>query len=143
MAGRSQSPAYLALSEGGRRVLQVIEQRAGRGSAEVSLDCFMDATGLCRSSVRHAIKLIERLGFIAISTEHRRVNQFALSGHWRELDEVEARRRIAMARLPTPPRQTSAPPRAARPVKAVHPVEQSPPPRQPSMPVVAWLGDGR
>jgi hypothetical protein len=41
---------------------------------------------------------------------------------------------------PTPPRARAAPPKPVRPVKVPVEVEQPPPPRQPSMPVVAWIG---
>ena len=41
---------------------------------------------------------------------------------------------------PTPPRARAAPPKPVRPVKVPVEVEQPPPPRQPSMPVVARIG---
>jgi hypothetical protein len=147
MADRSQSPAFAALSASGRKVLHAVEKQAGRGAVAITLDEFMEHTALCRSAVRHGIRQCELLSFVVVSTGHRRVNQFALAGGWRELDAGEAARLAKQVRLPTPPRASSAPPRAVRQVKrrAKVPVEveQPPPPRQPSMPVVQWIGDGQ
>lgn len=143
MAGRAveRSAAFAALSVGGRKVLKVIEEEVRRGAVALSLDDLMGESGLCRSAVRYGVKQAQLLGFIAISVGHRRVNQFALSDHWRELDEDEAKRLVAKARSPTPQRPRTVPP---KPVKRARiEVEQPPPPRQPSLPTVAWLGGGR
>ena len=52
----------------------------------------------------------------------RRVNVFRLSDGWRGLDMDEAKRRVKLARLPTPPRASSMPPKPVRQVKV--PVER-------------------
>ena len=116
MAGRAveRSAAFAALSVGGRKVLKVIEEEVRRGAVALSLDDLMGESGLCRSAVRYGVKQAQLLGFIAISVGHRRVNQFALSDHWRELDEDEAKRLVAKARSPTPQRPRTVPP---KPVK--------------------------
>jgi hypothetical protein len=142
MAGREvqRSAAYRALSDGGQRVLKVIEDEVRRGGSAISLDTLMDATGLCRSSVRRGIRQCELVEFIAVSMGPRHNNLFKLADGWRNVDKAdEAKRRIKQAKLPTPPRQISAPPRAVRPVKARVEVEQPPPRAAPSMPVVAWV----
>jgi hypothetical protein len=146
MAGRSElqkSPAFAALSDSGKRVLQVIEQ-AGRGAVAISLEQFMDAD-MRRSAARYGIRQCEELGLIAVTMGPRRVNQFALADGWRDLETAgEAARLVKLARLPTPPRASSAPPRAVKQAKARVEVEQPPTVRQvPSMPTVAWIGDGR
>jgi hypothetical protein len=141
MAGRAveRSPAFAALSVGGQRVLKVIEQQAGRGVVAISLDDLMDRADLCRSSVRRGIRQCEALGFVVVAMGARRCSVFKLADDWRSVDEVEAKRRIAQARLPTPPRQTSAPPKPVKPVKVE--VEQPPVERRaPSLPQVQWLG---
>jgi hypothetical protein len=143
MAGRSElqrSPAYRALSDGGVEVLHAVEEQAARGSVAISLERLAELTDLCRSSTRQAIRLCETLGLISVTAGPRRVNEFALANGWRAVDQIEAKRRLQLPRLRTPPRQSSAPPRAVRQAKArvEEPVEQ-PQPRQPSMPVVAWV----
>jgi hypothetical protein len=145
MAGRShvlRSPAYLALSASGKKVLNLIEQEIGHGCAAISLDQFMD-TGMCRSAARYGIKQCEALGFVAITTGARRVSLFKLTDGWRALGADEAARRIKQARLPTPPRASRVPPKPVRQVKA--PVE---PPRTmqrrvPSLPTMPWQDNGR
>jgi len=144
MAGRSQvlksSQAYAALPVGGKLVLKVIEVLAGRGAIAITLDRLMERCDLCRSSVRCGIRQIEELNFVTIEVGHRRASLFKLSDSWKSVDANEAARRVGRARLPTPPRASSAPPKPVRQVKA--PVEQ---PRTvgggvPSMPAVAWRG---
>ena len=75
-----------------------------------------------------------------VSMGPRRVNVFWLSDGWRGLDMDEAKRRVKLARLPTPPRQISAPPKPVRQAQVEQPVEQPPPRAVPSMPAVAWIG---
>ena len=143
MAGRSQvqrSAAYLALSDGGGRVLDAVEQLAGRGAVAITLEQLMELTDLCRSSVRRGVRQCEALGFIAVTMGPRRTSQFQLSDGWKSLDADGAARLVKQARLPTPPRARTAPPKPVRQAKVRVEVEQPPPPRQPSMPVVAWIG---
>jgi hypothetical protein len=83
MAGRSEvlgSPAYAALTVGGKRVLGVIEQ-AGRDGVAISLREFMQR-GMCRAAARHGIKQVEALGFVVIGMGPRRVCVFQLSDGW-------------------------------------------------------------
>ncbi len=69
----------------------------------------------------------------------RRVNVFRLSDGWRGLDMDEAKRRVKLARLPTPPR-ASMPPKPVRQVKV--PVERPRTVRRvPSLPT--WQDDVR
>ena len=143
MAGRTveRSAAFAALSVGGQRVLKVIEAEVKRGGGAISLDDLMDRADLCRSSVRRGIRQCEALSFITVTMGPRRTNEFKLADGWRELSADEAARRVKQARLPTPPRQTSAPPRAARPLKVRVEVEQPAVERRaPSLPQVQWLG---
>jgi hypothetical protein len=117
MAGRSElqkSAAYWALSNGGRKVLHAVEQQAGRGAVAITFEQLMEESGLCRSSVRYGVKQAQLLGFIAVSMGPRRTNEFKLTDGWRGLSADEAKRRVAQARLPTPSRESSAPPRAVR-----------------------------
>jgi hypothetical protein len=146
MVGRPEaqrSAAYGALSVGGKLVLKVIEDDVRRGSGAITLDRLMEQRDLCRSSVRRGIRQCEALGFVSVSMGFRRVGQFQLSDRWRALDADEAARLVKLAKSKTPPRATSAPPKPVRPVKARVEVEQPPPPRQPSMPVVAWIALAR
>jgi hypothetical protein len=141
MAGRSEaqkSPAFAALSVGGQRVLKVIEQ-AGRDGVAISLDQFMERADLCRSSVRRGIRQCELVGFVTVSIGARRCSVFALADGWRRLDAGEAKRRMKLAKEPTPPRATSAPSKPVRQAKARVEVEQPRVVRQPSMPRLAWL----
>ena len=141
MAVRSlqKSEAYAVLSEGGRKVLHVIDAEVRRGAVSISLDTLSELSGLCRSSVRCGIRLCETLGFLSVMLGPRRTNQFALSDGWRSVDEDEAKRLVKLARGPTPPRPTSSPPKPVKPVKVRVEVER-PAPRQPSMPALQWLG---
>jgi hypothetical protein len=146
MAGRSdvqRSVAHRAMSDGGRKVLHAVEAEVRRGGGAITLEQLMELTDLCRSSVRRGVRQCEELGFAVVTMGPRRANLFQLSDGWRAIDTDEAERLAKQSRLPTPPRQTSAPAKPVRPVKArveQPPVEQPPPPRQPSMPVVAWIG---
>jgi hypothetical protein len=83
MADRSQSPAYRALSDGGRKVLGVIEQKAGRGVVAITLEQLMDESGLCRSATRYGVRQCEVLGFVNVAMGHRRVNVSRLNDGWR------------------------------------------------------------
>ena len=143
MAGRSEvrkSPAFEALSVGGKRALKVIEEEVRGGGSAITLDELMDRADLCRSSVRRGIRQCELVGFIAVAMGPRRVNLFKLSDGWKSLDAAEAKRRMKLAKEPTPPRQSSAPP-TARQAKVRVEVEQPPVERRaPSLPQVQWLG---
>ena len=143
MAGRSQaqrSAAYAALGVSGVKVLSVIEQKAGRGAVAISLDTFMGETELGRCSVRRGVRLAEELGFISVAVGPRHNHEFRLVDDWRDVDADGAAQRVKQARLPTPPRPRSAPPKPVRPVKVE--VEQPVEPQRytPSLPQVQWLG---
>jgi hypothetical protein len=122
MADRSvqQSAAYEALSVGGKRVLQVIEDEVGNDGSAISLGRFMER-GMCRAAARYGIKQVEALGFAVIGMGPRRVNVFRLADGWRALDAHEAKRRVKLARLAMPQRQ-SAPPKPVTQFKV--PVER-------------------
>jgi hypothetical protein len=142
MAGRSEvlrSAAYAALSVGGKRVLHVVEEQAPHGAVGISLAQFM-SQGMCRAAARFGIKQVELLGFVSVSMGPRRVNVFRLSDGWRGLDADEAKRRVAQARLPMPPRASSAPPKPVPQVEArVEPPRTMR--RAPSLPT--WQDVGR
>jgi hypothetical protein len=92
MAGRSElqkSPAYWAMSDGGRRVLDAVEQLAGRGAVAITLEQLMELTDLCRSSVRLGVRQCEALNFIVVAMGPRRTCQFQLSDGWKSLDGNE------------------------------------------------------
>jgi hypothetical protein len=75
-----------------------------------------------------------------VSMGPRRVNVFRLSDGCRGLDMDEAKRRVKLARLPTPPRASSMPPKPVRQVKV--PVERPRTVRRvPSL--LAWQDDVR
>ena len=118
---------------------RVIEQKAGRGAVAISLDTFMGETGLGRCSVRRSVRLAEELGFISVAVGPRHNHEFRLTDDWRDVDADEAKRRVAQARLPTPPRPRTAPPKPVRQAKVE--VERIEPQRYtPSLPQVQWLG---
>jgi hypothetical protein len=67
MADRSEveaSAAWARLAESGKRVFHEIE---AMGGGAISLDQLMDATGHCRSAVRHGVRQCEVLGFISVT----------------------------------------------------------------------------
>jgi hypothetical protein len=139
MAGRSEverSAAYKAMADTARRVFHEIE---ATGGGAISLDQLMDATGRGRSAVRHGVRQCEVLGFVAVAMTARRTNEFRLADGWAEVSAEEAKHLLKLAKLPTPPRATSSPPKPVRPVKVRVEVEPPPPRAAPSMPVVAWL----
>lgn len=145
MADRSEvsrsSAAHLALSEGGQRVLRVIEDEGRRGVSTISLDTLSELSGLCRSSVRRGVRQLEELGFVVISMTPRRVSLFKLSDGWKSLDPNEVKLRLKQAREPTPPRPRTVSPKPSRPVKVKVEVEQ-PQRYTPSLPQLRWLGRG-
>jgi hypothetical protein len=83
MAGRAveRSAAYAALSDGGRRVLQVIEQEVGHDGVAISLEHFM-SRGMCRSAARNGIK---RSSGSALSASGWRSVMARRAAHWRAL----------------------------------------------------------
>jgi hypothetical protein len=159
MADRSmrKSPVFAALTASGRKVLTVIERQVWRGGGAISLALLMERADLCRSSVRHGVRLLVELGFIEVALGPRRVSVFSLSARWRSVDAASAVRLAKRARSPSPPRPPSEPPKPVEPTSpreepstnarrkqlGVRPVkvevEPPTPPRQPSMPVLAWL----
>jgi len=146
MADHEHSPAYLALTPAGRRVLHVIESEVERGMASISLNDFTQRFGCSRAGARYGLKQCALLGFVSIDMGPRRVNVFALADGWKSIDRVEASRLVQLAKLPKPPRaSTPEPAPTPKPVKQPKPVE---PPRMrerrmPSMPVFSWDRDGR
>jgi hypothetical protein len=72
----------------------------------------------------------------------RRVSAFQFADGWRGLHADEAKRRVAQARLTTPPCASSVPPKPVRQVKA--PVERLRTVRRvPSLPTMPWHDDRR
>ena len=110
------SPAFAALKPSGKRVLRVIERECGGGAAAISLARFMES-GMGRHAAYYGVKQCERLGFVSVSvfTGPHRANVFTPVDHWRNIDAVEAKRRMAHARQPKPPR-VARPTRRARPL---------------------------
>jgi hypothetical protein len=83
----------------------------------------------------------EFAAWIRITIGPRRVSVFRLADGWKSLDADEAKRRVAQARLPMPPRASSVPPKPVRQVRA--PVERPRTMRRvPSLPM-PWHDDGR
>lgn len=58
MADHEHSPAYLALTPAGRRVLHVIESEVERGMASISLNDFTQRFGCSRAGARYDLKPI-------------------------------------------------------------------------------------
>ena len=149
--GVRQSPAYLAMTPAGRRVLDFIEREVERGgdNVPISLTTFTSDGGMCRAAARYGIKQCERLGFISIGVGARYSNTFTLTDEWRTVDAVEARRQVQLAKLPKPPQ----PPRVAAPQRVKLPKPASTPkpvtvapsntPRPITLPHLAFMDDGR
>ena len=142
------SPAFAALKPSGKRVLRVVERECGGGAAAISIARFMES-GMGRHAAYYGVKQCERLGFVSLSlyTGLHRANVFTLVDHWRSIDAVEAKRRMAQARQPKPPRVA-----ALKPVKRAKPAP-TPKPLRPrmnerravSLPKLSWgdADDGR
>jgi undecaprenyl pyrophosphate synthase len=97
MADRSRSPAWIALSSSGRKVLTVIERQVWRGDGSISLALLGERADLCRSAVRHGVRLLVELGFVEVGVGFRSVSVFSLSARWRGVDADEAKRRVKRA----------------------------------------------
>ena len=76
-SGVLQSPAYLAMTPVGRRVLRLIRipfYRSGGGAVALPRSSF----GGNKGSISFGIKQCERLGFVSIGIGLRRANAFSL-----------------------------------------------------------------
>ena len=144
-SGMLQSPAYLAMTPVGRRVLRLIEDTINRsGGSAVTLT--RSSFGGHRGSISFGIKQCERLGFVSIGIGLRRANAFSLLDDWRAVDADEAARRVQLAKLPQPPRPSRAvSPKPPKPVKPSKPVAVAPPTpqRQVTLPRLSFMDDGR
>jgi hypothetical protein len=93
-------------------------------------------------AMRSAAPVPDLLDFVAISMGPRRVSALQFMYGWRGLHADEAKRRVAQARLTTPPRASSALPKPVRQVKAT--VERLLTVRWvPSLPTMPWHDDRR
>ena len=145
-----QSPAYLALTPAGRKVLHFIEGEVMRGGDGVAipLTTFTSNGGMCRTAARFGIKQCERLGFISIGTGLRHANTFRLVDGWRTIGADEAARLVKLAKLPKPPQVAAPKPvKPPKPAPTPKPVKAEPPRmierRVPSLPRLSFMDDGR
>ena len=72
----------------------MIEEEVRRGGVAISLDDLMGGW-LVQIGGQARRQAVRGSGLHRLSVGHRRVNQFALSDHWRELDEDEAKRLVS------------------------------------------------
>ena len=109
MTDRESSPAYAAMTPCGRACLRLIEGEIERhgGTASISRVA-IERTGVSRASVNFGLKQIVQCGFVTISVGRRHINTFRLADDWKSLDADEAKRRVALAKLPKPPVARSA-----------------------------------
>ena len=144
-SGMLQSPAYLAMTPVGQRVLRLIEDTINRsGGSAVTLP--RSSFGGNKGSISFGIKQCERLGFVSIGIGLRRANAFSPLDDWRTVDADEAARRVQLAKLPQPPRPSRAVrPKPPKPVKPPNPVAVAPPTRQRqvTLPRLSFMDDGR
>ena len=112
-----QSPAYLAMTPSGKRVLHIIEGMTSRNSGEpVALShSYFVARKMTQASSCKAVKQLVALGFVTVEAD-KRPNTFTLCDNWQSIDADEAKRRMALARQPKPQRPSSKPPKP-KPVK--------------------------
>lgn len=106
MDDRTGSSAYLALTPGGKRVLDVISREIERnGAARISRRVFHQTHGISRSAVGFGLKQLALCGFVVVSEEGwQRANVYHLDDGWRSLDADEAKRLVKLAHEPKPPR---------------------------------------
>ena len=145
-AGVLTSPAYLAMTPVGQRVLRLIEDNINRsGGSAVTLP--RRSFGGSKGSVSFGIKQCERLGFVSIGVGVRHANTFSLTDGWRAVDAVEAKRRVQLAKLPKPPKvaapQPVKPPKPAPTPKPVTVARPSTTPRPVTLPRLSFMDDGR
>jgi len=144
-----RSAAYAAMSPSGRKAFHLIEGEVerGDGAAAIPINHFT-ASGMCRAAARFGTKQCVLLGFASVNVHAgpNRANVFRLIDKWRGVDAIEAKRRVAQAKLPQPPR-----PSAAKPVKPVKPAP-APKPVEPqrterrvvvTLPRLSFMDDGR
>jgi len=142
-----QSPAYLAMTPSGKRVLHIIEgMTSRRGGEPVALShSYFMARKMTQASSCKAVKQLVALRFVKVDTGKRRTNTFTLIDGWQSIDADEAKRRMALARQPKPQRPSSKPPKP-KPVKPeLKPMTVAPRNmrRAPSLPTMPWMDDGR
>jgi len=141
-----QSPAYLAMTPSGKRVLHIIEGMTSRNGGEpVALShSYFVARKMTQASSCKAVKQLVALGFVTVEAD-KRPNTFTLCDNWQSIDADEAKRRMALARQPKPQRPSSKPPKP-KPVKP-EPKPMTVAPRimrrAPSLPTMPWMDDGR
>ena len=141
-----QSPAYLAMTPSGKRVLHIIEGMTSRNGGEpvaLSHSYFM-ASKMTQASPCKAVKQLVALGFVTVEAD-KRPNTFTLCDNWQSIDADEAKRRMALARQPKPQRPSSKPPKP-KPVKP-EPKPMTVAPRimrrAPSLPTMPRMDHGR
>ena len=141
-----QSPAYLAMTPSGKRVLHIIEGMTSRNSGEpVALShSYFVARKMTQASSCKAVKQLVALGFVTVEAD-KRPNTFTLCDNWQSIDADEAKRRMALARQPKPQRPSSTPPKP-KPVKP-EPKPMTVAPRimrrAPSLPTMPRMDHGR
>jgi hypothetical protein len=118
MADREHSAAYAAMTPCGKTCLHLIEGEIERhgGTASISRVA-IERTGVSRASVNFGLKQIVQCGFMTISVGRRHINTFRLADDWKSLDADEAKRRVALAKLPKPPVARALPPKPVKPPK--------------------------
>ena len=89
-SGMLQSPAYLATTPVGRRVLRLIEDTINRSDVS-AVTLSRSSFGGHRGSISFGIKQCERLGFVSIGIGLRRANAFSLLDDWRAVDAARRR----------------------------------------------------
>jgi hypothetical protein len=97
----SESPAYAALTRGGRRALDLIVGEVERnGSAEVAIS-LNNFAGLSRIAARNGVKQLVALGFVKLEFGRRRIGVFRLAHGWASVGSVdEAKRLVRAAKSP-------------------------------------------
>ena len=143
-SGMLQSPAYLAITPVGWRVLRLIEDTINRsGGSAVTLT--RSSFGGHRGSISFGIKQCERLGFVSIGIGLRRANAFSLLDEWRAVDADEGAAGAvgkAAAAAATVTRGVPKAAEAGQPSKPVA-VARPTPQRQVTLPRLSFMDDGR
>jgi hypothetical protein len=96
MTDIASSPAFRALSKVARRALHLIEQQTRDGSMSARLP--RDQFPMCQKSATVAKRELVACGFVTTSVGRRQALIFERCNAWRDLDAVEASRRVAEVR---------------------------------------------
>ena len=128
-----------------RQSVSAPDRRRDRAARTASISrVAIERTGVSRASVNFGLKQIVQCGFVTISVGRRHINTFRFADDWKSLDADEAKRRVALAKLPKPPVARALPP---KPVKPPKPPKVERPRysqrRMPSLPSMPWRDDGR